>query len=71
MQPPAAYADASVKQGDYIMVNGSIGAGVDVIYVINVSERILIGYYVKGVGNVPKSLEKFDKVDLDPLFRAD
>ena len=44
LQTPSAYAEASVKQSDYIIVNGSVDSAMDIVYVINISARKVVAY---------------------------
>ena len=41
---PAAYGDASVRQGKYIMVTGGYDENIDLIYVVNIETQKLMVY---------------------------
>ena len=41
---PAAYADASVRQGKYIMATGGYDKNIDLIYVVNIETQKLVVY---------------------------
>jgi len=41
---PAAYADASVRQGKYIMATGAFDKNIDLLYVVNIQTQKLIVY---------------------------
>jgi hypothetical protein len=69
MQTSPAYADGAVRSGDYIMVNGSIGQGSDLIYVVNVPARRMVVYFPTRQGN-NRTIEIVDSLDLDQLFKS-
>jgi len=41
---PAAYGDASVRQGKYIMATGAFDKDIDLLYVVNIETQKLIVY---------------------------
>ena len=69
MQTPTAYADGAVRNGDFIMVNGSIGQGSDMLYVVHASSKRLVAYFPTRNG-VNRTIEIVDSLDLDQLFKA-
>ncbi|RPI63419.1 MAG: hypothetical protein EHM48_02485 [Planctomycetaceae bacterium] len=60
-----AYADSSVRGGDYIVVNGSNSSTGDYIYVVDVAAKQMAVY---STDRTKKSMEILDKVDLDKAF---
>ncbi|MFB3893457.1 MAG: hypothetical protein ACE15C_15695 [Phycisphaerae bacterium] len=70
MQTPPAYADGAVRNGDYIMVNGSIGAGRDMLYVIHAPTKRLVAYYPSSQSN-GRNIDLIDALDLEQLFKTD
>lgn len=67
MDSNKAYADSSVKGGDYIIVNGSIVKGTDFVYVIDVVTKQLVVYAPVREGN-NRRLDLIDRVDLENAF---
>ncbi|MCK4602405.1 MAG: hypothetical protein KAU28_08050 [Phycisphaerae bacterium] len=61
-----AYADTSVRGGDYIMVTGAWSSTRDILYVVDAAEGKLIAYTANTNTNV---LEPLDSRDLEQLFR--
>ena len=61
-----AYASSPVRGGNYIMVNGAIGGGLDLIYVINVASQQLNVY---GVDAGHNSMTLVDTVNLKAEFK--
>jgi hypothetical protein len=49
--PQPAYAVGSVRGGDYIMVNGSVSSGVDLLYIVDLGQQKLNVYVVDAVQN--------------------
>jgi len=65
MNSQPAYAGASVRSGDYIMVNASFSKLKDVVYVIDVSNRRMNVYVVN---MSKKAVDLIDQVELDRVF---
>jgi hypothetical protein len=62
-----AFAEASVKQGDYVMVTGQIAGSYDALYVVDIVEQQLNVYWIN-----PESerMEILDTADLERAFRG-
>ena len=63
---PSAYADASVRRGDYIVCAGEWSRSTDLVYVIDVAVRKLNVYHAD---RNAKALRRIDTVDLKLAFR--
>lgn len=63
-----AYAEASIKQGDYIMVNGAITQGTDFVYIIDIAARKLNVYALDR--RAGKGIEIRDSVELERAFAS-
>jgi len=61
-----AYAEPSVKQGDYVMGTGAWSASTDLLYVIDVASRQLNVYFAN---QNTSSLDLINSVDLEKAFR--
>lgn len=61
-----AYASPPVRGGNYIMVNGALSGGLDLIYVINLASQQLNVY---GVDSVQNSMTLVDTVNLKTEFK--
>ena len=60
-----AYGDASVRQGDYIMVAGSLRTSKDLVYILDIAARRLNVYYADTNNN---TIELINNVDLERAF---
>jgi len=61
-----AYAKSSVKQGDYIMVNGDWSSSVQLLYVVDIAANKLNVYFTSATG---KDIKLIQTVDLDKAFK--
>ena len=62
----AAYADTSVKYGNYVMVPGARSATTDLLYVVDTSAKRLNVYETNINTN---ALDLVDSIDLERAFR--
>ena len=61
-----AYAKTSIKQGDYIMVNGDWSPSIQLLYIVDIAANKLNVYYTPPAGN---QLKLIHTVDLDKAFK--
>lgn len=63
-----ARADASVRQGEYIMATGAYSRSIDLLYVIDVPNRVLITYYPDRNKRTLSVVGQ--RIALDQIFRS-
>ena len=64
--PARAYADASVRRGDYIACAGEWTRATDLVYILDVAVRKLNVYFAD---RNAKALKRVDQVDLKQAFQ--
>lgn len=64
--PEQAYADTSVRGGDYIVGTGAWSASRDLLYIINRSQRQLNVY---AIDQNSKSLNRVQRLNLAEVFK--
>jgi len=63
-----AYAEASVKQGDYVMVTGAWSTNNDLLYVLDLAARKLNVYYLN---DQRSTIDPVTDADLNAVFAAE
>ncbi|MDY7009813.1 MAG: hypothetical protein SVV80_03585 [Planctomycetota bacterium] len=61
-----AFADTSIRGGDYIMVTGNVSKSLDLLYVIDIAEQKINVYALDEQNN---ALRRLDQASLKQMFR--